>query len=204
MGKAEDDREERLLPPEGAWRDNCNCNAYVSYVGLVIRRALERYGLRMAGGKYVFSWADWSFVLKHEAHDWVVTQPDGSALRIVPIAWFGASIKGSETLEPDHIVCWPGTSASVASPQCLPVSPLDLYFVEKVGKLIDEWMLRQLLHGHGRKLGPLPTPAKKLTEAWPEQFESISPTTHVGLLAPIDDQGDRTESIPQEFGEPTS
>jgi hypothetical protein len=186
--KLKDDREERLLPPEERLARQLQLqHAYVSYVGLVIRRALERYGLRMAGGKYVFSWADWSFVLKHEAHDWVVTQPDGSALRIVPIAWFGASIKGSETLEPDRIVCWPGTSASVASPQCLPVSPLDLYVVEKVGKLIDEWMLRQLLHGHGRKLGPLPTPAKKLTEAWPEQFESISPT-HVRLLAPIDDQ----------------
>ena len=76
---------------------------------------------------------------------------------------------------------------SVASPQSLPVSPLDLYVVEKVGKLIDEWMLRQLLQGHGRKLGPLPTPAKRLTEAWPEQFESISPT-HVRLLAPLDAQ----------------
>jgi hypothetical protein len=186
--KLKDDREERLLPPEDRLARQLQLqHAYASYVGLVIRRALERYGLRMAGGKYVFSWADWSFVLKQEAHDWVVTQPDGSALRIVPIAWFGASIKGSEILEPDRIVCWPGTSASVASPQCLPVSPLDLYVVEKVGKLIDEWMLRQLLHGHGRKLGPLPTPAKKLTEAWPEQFESISPT-HVRLLAPIDDQ----------------
>ena len=76
---------------------------------------------------------------------------------------------------------------SVASPQSLPVSPLDLYVVEKVGKLIDEWMLRQLLQGHGRKLGPLPTPAKRLTEAWPEQFESIS-STHVRLLAPVDAQ----------------
>jgi hypothetical protein len=44
------------------------------------------------------------------------------------------------------------------------------------GNLIDEWMLRQLLEDHGRKLGPLPTPTKKLTEAWPEQFENISPT----------------------------
>ena len=59
--------------------------------------------------------------------------------------------------------------------------------MEKVGKLIDEWMLRQLLQGHGRKLGPLPTPAKRLTEAWPEQFESIS-STHVRLLAPVDAQ----------------
>ena len=84
-------------------------------------------------------------------------------------------------------MCWPGAPTSVASPQSLPVSPLDLYVVEKVGHLIDEWMLRQLLQGYGRKLGPLPTPSKKLIEAWPEQFESISPT-HVRLLAPINAQ----------------
>ena len=161
--------------------------AYVSYVGLVVRRALERYGLRRVDGNFVFSWAGRTFTLKHDAHDWVVTQSEGSTLRIVPVAWFGASINSSESLEPGRIVCWPGTPASVASPQSLPVSPLDLYVVEKVGKLVDEWMLRQLLHRHGRKLGPLPTPSRKLTESWPEQFESIPPA-HVRLLAPVDTQ----------------
>jgi len=186
--KLKDDREERLLPPEERLaRQQQLQHAYVSYVGLVVRCALERYGLRSVDGKFVFGWAGRNFVLKHDAHDWVVTQSGGSTLRIVPIAWFGASIKSSESLEAGRIVCWPGSPTSVASPQRLPVSPLDLYVVEKVGKLIDEWLLRQLLLGHGRKLGPLPTPTKKLTEAWPEQFESISPT-HVRLLAPIDAQ----------------
>lgn len=186
--KLKDDRDERLLPPEERLaRQQKLQHAYVSYVGLVVRRALERYGLRSLDGNFVFSWAGRNFALKHEAHDWVVTQSDEPVLRIVPIAWFGASIKSSESLEPGLIVCWPGASTSVASPQHLPVSPLDLYVVEKVGKLIDEWMLRQLLQGYGRKLGPLPTPIKKLTDTWPEQFESIS-STHVRLLAPIDAQ----------------
>ena len=186
--KLKDDREDRLLPPEERLARQLQLQlAYVSYVGLVIRRALERYGLRRVDGNFVFSWAGRSFVLRRDVHDWVVTQSQGSTLRIVPIAWFGESINISESLEPGRIVCWPGVPTSVASPQSLPVSPLDLYVVEKVGKLIDEWMLRQLLQGHGRKLGPLPTPAKRLTEAWPEQFESISPT-HVRLLAPLDAQ----------------
>ena len=186
--KLKDDREDRLLPPEERLARQLQLHlAYVSYVGLVIRRALERYGLRRADGNFVFSWAGRRFVLRRDVHDWVVTQSEGFTLRIVPIAWFGASINISESLEPGRIVCWPGMPTSVASPQSLPVSPLDLYVVEKVGKLIDEWMLRQLLQGHGRKLGPLPTPAKKLTETWPEQFESISPT-HVRLLAPLDAQ----------------
>jgi hypothetical protein len=186
--KLKDDREERLLAPEERLARQLQLqHAYGSYVGLVVRRALERYGLRSVDGRFVFSWAGRNFELEHDAQDLVVTQSGGSTLRIVPIAWFGVSIKSGESLEPDRIVCWPGTSASVASPQYLPVSPLDLYVVEKVGHLLDEWMLRRLLEGHGRKLGPLPTPAKKLTEAWPEQFESISPT-HVRLLAPIDNQ----------------
>lgn len=186
--KLKDDREERLLPPEERLTRQLQLqHAYVSYVGIVVRRALERYGLRSVDGNFVFSWAGQNFVLKHDAHDWVVTHSDGSTLRIVPIAWFGASVDGGENLAPGRIVCWPGAPTSVSSPQCLPVSPLDLYVVERVGKLIDEWMLRQLLEGHGRKLGPLPTQAKKLTDTWPEQFESISPT-HVRLFAPIDAQ----------------
>ncbi|UJJ31814.1 DUF2357 domain-containing protein [Halopseudomonas maritima] len=186
--KLKDDREEQLFPPEERLARQLQLQlAYVSYVGLVIRRALERYGLRRVDGDFVFSWAGRSFTLRPDVHDWVITQSEGSILRIVPIAWFGASVNVSESLEPGRIACWPGVPNSVASPQSLPVSPLDLYVVEKMGRLIDEWMLRQLLQGHGRKLGPLPTPAKKLTEAWPEQFESIS-STHVRLLAPVDSQ----------------
>jgi len=182
--KLKNDREERLLPPEERLERQMQLQrAYVSYVGLVIRRALERYGLRNVDGN--FGWAGRNFLLKRDAHDWVVTQSGGATLMIVPIAWFGASLKCRESLEPGRVVCWPGAPTSVASRQYLPVSPLDLYVVEKVGSFIDEWMLRQLLIGHGRKLGPLPTPSKKLTEVWSEQFESISPT-HVRLLAPIE------------------
>ena len=186
--KLKDDREEQLLPPEERLARQLQLQyAYVSYVGLVIRRALERYGLRIVDGNFVFCWASRNFILKHDAHDWVLTQSDGSSLRIVPIAWFGKSINSFQSLEPSRVLFWPGSPTSIAMPQCIPVSPLDLYVVEKVGKLIDEWILRQLLSGHGRKLGPLPTTSKKLTEAWQENFESISPT-HVRLLAPIDDQ----------------
>ena len=160
--------------------------AYVSYVGLVIRRALERYELSEIDENFVFSWAGRCFNLRRDVHDWVIEAFNGSTLRIVPIAWFGASIN-TENIESSRIVCWPGNPSSIASPHSLPVSPLDLYVVEKMGKLIDEWMLRYLLQNHGRKLGPLPTPSKKLTEAWPEQFESIS-STHVRLLAPVDAQ----------------
>ena len=77
--KLKDDREERLLPPEERLARQLQLQlAYVSYVGLVVRRALERYGLRRVDGNFVFSWAGRNFALKHDAHDWVVTQSDGS------------------------------------------------------------------------------------------------------------------------------
>ncbi|QLG88050.1 DUF2357 domain-containing protein [Chitinibacter bivalviorum] len=186
--KLKDDREERSLPPKERLERQLQLQlAYVSYVGLVIRRSLERYDPRTVDVGLSFSWAGQSFVLKHDEHDWLLTQSEGATLRIVSIAWFGESINDSESLESSRIVCWPGTPDSIALSQFIPISPLDLYVVEKMGKLIDEWMLQQLLQGYGRKLGPLPTPAKKLTDTWPEQFESVSPT-HVRLLAPIDIQ----------------
>ena len=184
--KLKDDRENRHSPPELLSRQQQLQIAYVSYVGLVIRRALERYEPSEMDENFVFTWAEQRFKLRRDVHDWVIEAFNGSTLRIVPISWFGASIN-TENIESNRIVCWPGNSSSIASPHGLPVSPLDLYVVEKMGKLIDEWMLRYLLQKHGRKLGPLPTPSKKLTEAWPEQFESIS-STHVKLLAPVDAQ----------------
>lgn len=185
--KLKHDRDECLLPPEERLaRQQQLQHAYANYVGLVIQRALERYGLRNVHGSFVFAWSEQNFELKCDAHDWVVTQLGGSTLRIVPIAWFGSTLEGCESLGSGRVVCWPGTTTKIASSQFLPVSPLDLYVVEKMGRLLDEWMLRQLLQGYGRKLGPLPTPAKKLTETWPE-FVASSPT-HVQLLAPINSQ----------------
>lgn len=184
--KLKDDREERLLPPEErlAQQQKLQC-AYVSYIGLVIRRALERYKLKPVDGGSTFVWVDRTFVLKLDEHDWVLTQTEGSTLRIIPIAWFGLSIESGESLEPGRVVCWPGVPTSVESPRHLLISPLDLYVVERMGCLIDEWMLRQLLQEYGRKLGPLPTLTKKCIESWPE-FESIS-STHVRLRKPLND-----------------
>ena len=181
-----DEREDRLLAPEERLARQLHLQyAYGEYVGLVLRRSLERYGLRIENGGFAFNWAGSDFRLEKDSHDWIVSRSGGSILRFVPIVWFGASIDSNESLESGRIICWPGASASSAKPQFLLVSPMDLYVVERMGCLIDEWMLRNLLEGYGRKLGPLPTPTKKLTDEWPEQVESIS-STHVRLLAPID------------------
>ena len=185
--KLKDEREDRQLAPDERLAKHQQLQlAYENYVGLVLRRAIERYGLRDAEGKSTLQWAGQIISLKHVAHDWVVEYGQAS-LTFIPIVWFGADILNGATSEPGRILCWPGTAASVASSQTMPVSPLDLYVVEKMGHLIDEWIVRQLLEGYGRKLGPLPTTVKRLTETWPDHFETVSPT-HVRLISPLDEQ----------------
>ncbi|GHT94620.1 hypothetical protein AGMMS49545_16200 [Betaproteobacteria bacterium] len=180
------DPDQRKLTPEERLEHHQRLqHAYISYVGLVLRQALERYGLQIS--EQSFQWGGKHFVLKNETHDWIVEESDGTRLRLIPITWFGVSIENEENISPNCVVCWPGTTDSVVSPRHLPVSPLDLYVVEKMGHLIDEWMLKQLLNGYGRKLGPLPNSVKQLAEKLPENFEPVS-TTHVKLVAPLDDQ----------------
>lgn len=105
--------------------------------------------------------------------------------RLIPIAWFGKDVEEGENLNSSHVVCWPGCSDSISSRQRLAISPLDIYVVEKMGRLIDEWMISGLIEGYGKKLGPLPTLVKQMADEWPNNFESIS-STHVRLIAPLD------------------
>lgn len=86
--KLKDDREERLLTPEERLARQLQLQlAYVSYVGLVVRRALERYGLRRVGGSFVFSWAGRNFALKSDEHDWVVTHQQLSTEQLHALCW---------------------------------------------------------------------------------------------------------------------
>lgn len=180
-------RDRRPLTPIERFERNQSLQlAYEKYVGLVLRRALERYRSMSSDSKNSYSWAGKEILVKLDSHDWIVTYA-GEELRFIPIVWSGQSITDEEMLGEGHVVCWLGTDTSVVSRQRIPISPLDLYVVEKMGRWIDEWLLRQILEGFGQKLGPLPTVIKKITEEWPNQIASIS-STHVQLLSPLDDQ----------------
>lgn len=185
--KLKDDREERQLTPEERLEKHRLLQiAYSSYVGLVLRRALERYGLGNNSGKYLIQWGGQDFSLRKDGHDWVL-ENDRTSLKFIPVAWFGSSIIDGQSMAPGHILCRPGTQVCSNSSKFLPISPLDLYVVERVGRIIDQWLVQQLLEGYGHELGPLPSPAKRLTENWADQFQSVSPT-RVRLLAPLDAQ----------------
>ena len=187
-----DEREERQMKPEERLAKHRQLNlAYRDYVGLVLRRALERYVLqRSQGDCFEPGWAGMTFSVRQDGQDWLIINAYDETLRLIPIAWFGKNIAEGESLCSSHIVCWPGCSGpgcsdSISSRQRLAISPLDLYVVEKMGRLIDEWMIEQLIKGYAKKLGPLPTPVKQMTDGWPNNFESLS-STHVRLIEPLD------------------
>ena len=161
-----DEREERQMRPEERLAKHQQLHlAYRDYVGLVLRRALERYGLQGGqGDRLEFGWAGITFSVRQDGQDWLILSSHGEALRLIPIAWFGKNLEEGESLISSHVVCWPGCSDSISSRQRLAISPLDLYVVEKMGRLIDEWMLSRLIEGYGKKLGPLPTLVKQTAD----------------------------------------
>ena len=53
------------------------------------------------------------------------TEVRRSTLRIVPIAWFGASINISESQEPGRIVCWPEQFESISFTHVRLLAPVD-------------------------------------------------------------------------------
>jgi hypothetical protein len=193
LQKEPDDRQ--LTPQERLVKYQQLQLAYSSYVGLVLRRALDRYALNQDGTHFNFSWAGRKFTVKQDGHDWLIEDSKEGLLRFVPIAWFGTSIADDERLDSACVVCWPGNSDSKVSSQRLPISPLDLYVVEKMGRLIDEWMLRPVVKAYGGKIGPLPTPVMQLIGGWNE-FENVT-DTHVRLLAPLDEE--KVEQIKAEL-----
>lgn len=182
-----DEKEERdLAPEERLARQRQLHTAYSSYVGLVLRRALERYGYREQGGRLSFRWAGRAFAMYSDGLDWVIAGPDAVGLRFVPCAWYGDPNAAVGHIGEGRVICWPRIGAIDTSSQ-LPISPLDLYVVERMGRALDEWLLRRPIEGYGRKLGPLPSAVKRLTDGWPEQFEGVT-TSHVRLLAPLNDR----------------
>ena len=183
-----DDRQ--ITPEERLDRHNRLQVAYSEYVGLVIRRVLEQQGQYLFHTNdegTTFDWAGRSYSVKHSAYDWIIEDSTGGELKLIPIAWFGTAIDDSELLDSGNVLCWPGTVNSVTSSQQIPISPLDLYVVEKMGKLIDEWLLRPLIECYGQRLGPLPTHVKQLTEKWPNKFDHLS-QTYVRLISPLDEE----------------
>ena len=80
--KLKDEREDRQLSPEERLAKHRQLQlAYRSYVGLVLRRALERYGLRNdVGERFEFDWAGRNFFVEEDGQDWLFVDSEGNIL----------------------------------------------------------------------------------------------------------------------------
>lgn len=185
--KLKDDSDEQQLRPEDRLARQLRLqHAYTEYVGLVLRRALERFDVLVEGkDSYSFKWAGKTFSLTRKDHDWHLSALGRKPLRFLPLAWFGEFDESFKLLDENTILCWPGTDNNDHRSQCLGISPLDLYVVERMSRFLERWLLQPLLKQFSSPIGPLPTAAKQLIDGW-AQFHSFSKTESI-LISPLPD-----------------
>lgn len=128
-------------------------NAYSDYVGLVIKYALQRYGidnetLRFQSGSQTIT-------LTQKGDEWHLTHTDGSVLELVPwVHYF--TLPEFTSLPVNRVICWAGLDerkqlhSYTSRSGTVPISPLDLYVVERMGYVLDEWLMRQQLNDYNR------------------------------------------------------
>ena len=124
-------------------------DAYRDYVGLVMKHALQRYGID--NETLNFQWGGQTVTLMPQGDEWHLSCTNGATLQLVSwVHYF--SLPELTSLSADRIVCWSGLDerkqlqryTSVVG--TVPISPLDLYVVERMGYLLDKWLMQQRLN----------------------------------------------------------
>ena len=129
-------------------------DAYSDYVGLVMKHALQRYGIDNEMLKFQFM--NQTVMLTRRGDEWHLTCKNGSALQLVPWVHYFSLPELTSLPDDNRIICWPGLDerkqlqfhTSIAG--AVPISPLDLYVVERMGYLLDKWLMQQLLKNWAR------------------------------------------------------
>lgn len=155
--------EKKLSPEETFCRNRELHQAYTRYVGLVIRRALE--AKKLDGSWDNFNWGGTKIEVREAQDDWVVESSCGNKLRLVSWLHYGSAPPYLHI--PNTIVCWPDIpderlEKSVLPESNLPITPFDLYVVERMGEVIDKWLVHLLLKGYGEVIPRVPDKAKNV------------------------------------------
>ena len=123
--------------------------AYSDYVGLVMKHALQRYGIN--DDTLSFQWGSQTITLIQQGDEWHLTCKNGSALQLVPwVHYF--SLPELTSLPANRVICWVGLDerkqlqSQTFRSGAVPISPLDLYVVERMGYMLDKWLMEQLLN----------------------------------------------------------
>lgn len=125
-------------------------NAYSDYVGLVMKHALQRYGIDNETLR--FQCGSQKVTLTQKGDEWHLTCTSGANLQLVPWVYY-FSMPRLE-LSDNRIICWPGLEERkqlqqfTSIPEAVPISPLDLYVVERMGYVLDKWLIQQRLNDY--------------------------------------------------------
>lgn len=131
---------------------------YSTYVGLVLRHALVRYGIENNDSVL---WAGHELQVLQYGLEWHLKVDGAAVLELVPWACFDELPDNAMQHEGHRIVCWPGIElgdalGSALTGAALRLSPMDLYTVERLGAVVDESLSRVLLSHYGKPIQPLP------------------------------------------------
>lgn len=150
-------QSDRLSPAQRLHITQKRETDYSHYVGLVLRHALQRYGLGSDGETV---WAGHVVRLHRDQFNWHLLVDGAVKLGLVPWAYPDALPAG--VMVPERFwLCWPGTELNdtldqALIGQALRLSPMDLYVVERMGYLVDRVLTSMLLEDYAVPLKPLP------------------------------------------------
>ncbi|GFM49996.1 hypothetical protein PSCICE_12630 [Pseudomonas cichorii] len=152
---------DRATPAERLRQNQYFAAAYSNYAGLVMRHALFPY----LNGKDEGEWAGRRISLQQAGLEWQLVSaslegaaPDEVLLTIVP--WFSDAPQSEVNLQSENrFIVWPAIGREIGAiaylGQWIPLSPSDMYCIERFGLLVDQALCRMALHSYGQPLSKI-------------------------------------------------
>lgn len=158
----------KVPTPDELYLRNCYlAKAYSNYAGLTLQHALKPY----IASKMTGVWGGLKITLQQHGLEWQLLvnddQKNQSKVLLTVIPWLTLSELSeldvqelTQMKDLARVIFWPDSTiknkalcdASVA----IPLTPLDLYCVERVGKLIDQVILSELLSAYANEIPKIP------------------------------------------------
>ena len=156
----------RSSPEELFSRNQYLASAYSRYAGLVLCHALRPY----LAGQYEGIWAGRCIRLQQSGLDWqlisVVSGEHASEevlLTVVPWLADAHFLDESLQLPLERFIAWPAIGQepqrAAYHGQWVPLSPSDMYCVERFGLLVDRALYRMVVRSYGQPLTKIPVKA---------------------------------------------
>lgn len=160
----------KLSPAERFTQQQQLAEYYSQFTGLALQHALQPYLPAEQGGHYTneleYSWAGRRFILQQQGLDWILSCTDDTTATANILLHLTPTISFRDL--PDDInqnqntqIAWPSieqisTEHPLADNQQIPLSPLDLYSIERLGWLIDHIFIRILVEPYGKPIEKIP------------------------------------------------